>query len=309
MTEKTVRSYCRNCNQDTNHNIAGEKVIDDLDDYPATTKYQITQCKGCDSYSFRQVYIDHTVSYPTDEEGSEWVTPEDVNIYPKFIRDHHSQIKTYYLPVIVRNIYIELLEAIRSDAKILAGLGLRACIEAVSNDLKIDGRTLEIRINKLSSSGFISKKDAERLHGIRFMGNDAAHEIKIPKKEGLSVALKIVEHLLLSVYILERESDGNLDATISDYPIFEKLLESKLSGYKIGDEFPLAQYLGRDLRRVSNSISSIETELIAQIQTEKYKKLSLGKVNYFKNSKDMLQHFIVAEVVENVLNPFEDFDF
>lgn len=38
------------------------------------------------------------------------------------------------------------------------------------------------------------------------MGNDAAHDIKKPKDESLSVALQIVEHLIASVYILENKA-------------------------------------------------------------------------------------------------------
>ena len=184
---------------------------------------------------------------------------------------------------------------------------MRACIEAVCNDMSIDGRSLEVRINKLASGGFISRKDAERLHGIRFMGNDAAHEIKLPKKESLSVALKIVEHLLSSVYILEKEIEGKIEASISDYLRFEKLLENKLTGYKEKDEYPLAQYLEKDIRRVSASIILLETELKAKITSGEYKILALGKVDYFKGSKDKLQHYILLKKVEKSI-PFDDFD-
>ncbi|WP_140386550.1 DUF4145 domain-containing protein, partial [Vibrio parahaemolyticus] len=71
----------------------------------------------------------------------------------------------------------------RDEAYTLAGIGFRATIEAVCNDQSIQGKELSTRINNLASNGLISKKDSTRLHSIRFLGNDAAHDIKVPKKD------------------------------------------------------------------------------------------------------------------------------
>jgi len=186
-----------------------------------------------------------------------------------------------------------VVDTFQEDALILAGLGLRGTVEAVCNDLEVKGRNLEIRISKLATAGFISRKDAERLHGIRFMGNDAAHEVKKPKTEQLSVALKIVEHLLSSVYILEQEAQGKIETVITDFDKFIDLLDKKIKQFTASEELPLLIVLGRDIRRVKESMINFESELITRISSGKYSKLGLGKVDKYNDSKNELQHFII----------------
>ncbi|WP_324734690.1 DUF4145 domain-containing protein [Pseudomonas paeninsulae] len=97
----------------------------------------------------------------------------------------------------------------------------------------VTGKNLQIRINAMSRSGMISKSDAERLHAIGFMGNDAAHEIKKAKKQSVLIALKIIEHILLSVYVFEDEVNQYLEKPISTLDDALPILTSSLK--KIGD--------------------------------------------------------------------------
>ncbi|HGX0170739.1 TPA: DUF4145 domain-containing protein [Escherichia coli] len=291
MSVKHIKSYCRDCCKNTNHNVLSEHTDAYREEYSCDISYQILQCLGCDTKSFRNVFYDLEAAYPTDENN--WEVPEEVTVYPKAVEGHKEIKNLWDLPDIVRTIYSEVLTALRENSKVLAGLGLRAVVEAVCNDLTIPGRNLEVRINKLVSSGYISKNDAERLHGIRFMGNDAAHDIKTPKSTTLSVALQIVEHLIASVYILENQANGNIESTVSRYEVFENLLSEKLKNFSSGDEYPIAKYLGKDMRRVKESISKLEQELISKIDSGEYAKLSVGKLDTYQSSESQLRHFIV----------------
>ncbi|WP_426241372.1 DUF4145 domain-containing protein [Psychrobacter sp. TWP2-1-2] len=189
--------------------------------------------------------------------------------------------------------YKEVLLAFQEEALILAGLGLRGTVEAVCNDLKVTGRDLEIKISKLATAGYISRRDAERLHGIRFMGNDAAHKIKKPNTIQLSAALKIVEHMLLSVYILEEQIQGNIDTLITEFMQFEKILNKKLEHFNSGDEVPIMGIFGSDIRRIKNSLPDLEAELIKQIDAGTITNIKKGKVDKYEHSKHDLQHFIL----------------
>ena len=186
-----------------------------------------------------------------------------------------------------------MILAIQEDALILAGLGLRGTVEAVCNNLNIEGRNLEVRISKLATAGYISRKDAERLHGIRFMGNDAAHEIKKPKNEQLSAALKIVEHLLSTVYIIENEINGKIETAINDFSKFVELLKKKINNFNGGEEIPLIGILGKDMRRVKESIVLLEQELKENITNGKLDMMRIGKVDKYNDSKNDLQHYII----------------
>ncbi|HIF6624823.1 TPA: DUF4145 domain-containing protein [Serratia marcescens] len=292
MSNNSIKSYCRDCCKKTNHDVLSEHTESHREEYSCDISYQILQCLGCDTKSFRNVFYDLEAAYPTYE--NHWEVPEDVTVYPKAVEGHKEIQNLWELPDIVKTIYSEVLTALREDSKVLAGLGLRAVVEAVCNDLAILGRNLEVRINKLASSGYISKNDAERLHGIRFMGNDAAHDIKMPKDTALSVALQIVEHLIASVYILENKASGNIETTVSKYEVFEKLLIEKLKKFNAGDEYPIAKYLEKDVRRVKESISTLEQELISKIGSGEFTKLSVGKLDTYQGSQNKLQHFVVT---------------
>lgn len=285
------RNYCVSCVKHTNHEVLKEHNMSERGDYDCDLLYQIVKCLGCDQISFRKIFRDIEAAFPIADD--EWEVPETTDCYPKAFEGHGAVVERWYVPELVYEIYSELLLTLKEDASILASLGLRATVEAVCNDLKITGGNLSVRINKLVTAGHISKGDAERLHGIRFMGNDAAHEIKSPKRQSLKVALKIVEHMLSSVYILEKESEGHLETVTSKYEVFERILLDKLKGYTAGDEYPIARYVGRDLRRVNDSISSLENELKSRIASGQFTKLAVGKVDHFSGSKDPLQHYKV----------------
>ncbi|EJG1062843.1 DUF4145 domain-containing protein [Vibrio vulnificus] len=292
MAQKKIRSYCRRCANRTNHVVLSEHLESEREEYAYDHTFQITECLGCNTKSFREVYEEIEHAYQISD--TDWEIPTSVDVYPKFIVGHREFEGGYHLPSLVERIYKEVLLAIQEDALILAGLGLRGTVEAVCNDLGISGRSLDIRISKLATAGYISKRDVERLHGIRFMGNDAAHELKKPKQEQLSVALKIVEHLLASVYVLEKEAQGKLETMITEYPKFEKLIEEHLEQFTVGEELPMLAILGRDIRRVKDSIVNLETELAEQIRNGKFPKLSVGKVDKYGNSQNDLQHYIVS---------------
>ncbi|UXN05010.1 DUF4145 domain-containing protein [Bartonella sp. HY406] len=291
MSHNIIKNYCGDCCNKTNHSILFAKEDLHKGEYRYAESYEIVQCLGCDKKSFRKVFYDIEAEYLTFDD--DWQIPEDVTIYPKAIEGHKKIDSLSELPDVVRIIYSEVINALQENSKILAGLGLRATVEAVCNDLKILGRNLEQRINKLASNGYISKTDAERLHGIRFMGNDAAHEIKTPKDATLSVALQIIEHLIASVYILDKKANGNIETTVSKYELFEELLIKELQKFKGGDEYPIAKFLSEKLRRVKENIETLEQELISKIQSGQFTKLSIGKVDTYQGSKKQLHHFIV----------------
>lgn len=294
MSEKIQKNYCIQCERETNHKVLHEDIEQHREGYSEDVAYQIVQCRGCDFKSFRTVTYDIEQAYPDYSTGDEeWIIPEYVETYPKSIL-WHKELEVSHIPQVVNDIYNEVLNSIKEEAFILSSLGLRGVLESICNDLNIKGKNLEVRINKLAQDGFISKKDSERLHGIRFMGNDAAHDIKKPKIDNIKVALSIVENLMYSVYTLEKRAKGCLETAISDYNEFEKLIDNALERYPIGEELPIAQFIGENARRINSALSTLEKQLIDKISNGIYTKLKIGKTTHKKNSQDKLQHYIKA---------------
>ena len=285
-------SPCRKCKTETRHVILCKSEDHGDVDYSFYSCYAVIQCLGCETKSFRYQWKDIEQAYQIGED--EWEVPEGTDCYPQYDPSHVDLEDVYIVPKLVRSIYQEAVTAVRAGALTLAGLGLRGTIEAVCNDKKITGTSLEKRITKMANMGIISKSDADRLHAIRFLGNDAAHDIKKPDKDQISVALKIINHLIQSVYILQIEAEGRLDTILATSSEFIEILDKKIKEYNSGDEIPLAKFFGKDIRRLGSSSAAFESQLMTEITAGNYTKLTIGKVDKYNNSPADLQHFIVA---------------
>ena len=112
-------------------------------------------------------------------------------------------------------IYRETIDAINNDSNILCSGGIRAIIEGICIDKGIDRgevkksngekqilKNLEGKIGGLSSNGLLTKENTEILHDLRFLGNEALHELSAPSKEELKLAINIIEHTLENIYEL-----------------------------------------------------------------------------------------------------------
>lgn len=289
MAKEKLRNFCNSCNQRTWHDLVGDhKYNSSSEDYHFMVVHAIVECRGCGTVSFRHEFHDYEIPYVNDD--GEWEIPVDIENFPK---KEIEGIDVSYLPDIVGSIYKETCDAYRDGAYTLAGIGFRATIEAICNDQKIKGKELSTRINNLATKGLISKKDSNRLHAIRFLGNDAAHDVKKPLSNTLKAALVIIEHLLMTVYILDEKSKGKLEEIIIEYDAFEKLLTKKIKYFKKGDEFPLSKFLGKDIRRLSGSFKAIEKKLHEKIGKGEFTRFSFGEKKKYLDSKEELQHYVV----------------
>jgi len=264
-----------------------ESVHGDPDDYHFMENFSIVKCCGCELISFRKEFHDIDAAYPTDD--NQWEVPTDIDYYPpKTI----SLIRAYSLPDTVGRIFKETCLAMATNSLTLAGIGVRATIEAVCLDKGISGRDLSKKINNLSTAGLISKKDCSRLHSIRFIGNDAAHEITKPSKSSLDAVMQIIEHLLHSVYIFD-STTSELPTSIDEYPLFVRLLNKKVRSISTGSELPIKAIFEKDTRRVAEKLKEFEPMLIKDINNGDYDKLKIGKLDSYNNSTEQLQHYII----------------
>ncbi len=290
---KDIYSPCVSCDRKTYHEILHADVQSESE-YQMDTINEMLKCRGCHAISFRRVVRDYEGAYPIDERsGVEWYLPEEITNYPSILEGHKELEGLWELPEIVRDIYTQSVHAIKDKSNILAGIGLRTTIEAICVDKNIGGRNLEKQIDSLAKGGLISQKDAERLHAIRFLGNDAAHDIKSVDANNLLIALRIIDHLLVNIYILDNDADGRLDTIVKTFEQFEDLLNNNIPHLVSGDEVPLAKIFGRDVRRIHGYLQAHEAELKCRILNGTYAKLSVGKVDKYAGSNHQLQHFIV----------------
>jgi hypothetical protein len=206
---------CISCVGQTDHKVVASfdtSGSEDDEDYNFSWSvyHQIVQCLGCKTISFRKASSnseDYVQTGPDDYDSK--VIEE---LYPsrkegrKGIGDD-----AVYLPINIRKIYEETLFALTNGAQILAGIGLRALLEAVCIEKKATGRDLYKKIENLVTLNVLTPINATILHKIRAIGNSAAHEVKPQSAKQLGLAMDIIEHLLKVVYILPLQADSEFD--------------------------------------------------------------------------------------------------
>ena len=220
---KIVKIKCSNCgNGIRNHAVLKEhSESQDEEFYVWSCTYQICKCQGCDTIRFRQEYTDD-ISGDYDQEGN-YIPEIDIKVYPEEskldLNDNFKHSKD--LPPKVKLIYSETVTAINTGLNILSGGGLRAIVESICKDKKIEGKNLEHKVDGLKNMDFLTKAQADLLHEERYIGNKSLHEIEVTPIRDLLDGLEIVESMLKTIYVLPTKAallkskrikkDGNTD--------------------------------------------------------------------------------------------------
>jgi hypothetical protein len=200
---------CPECYRKTYHIIIKSIDIDGKDNYGndgwfAWEKhYQIIQCQGCKSYSFRQINSNSEDYYQTGPDDFEPKIYE--NLYSYRLAGRKKLQDSHFLPTKVRRIYNETIKVLISGQEVLTGIGIRAIIETVCKDKSAEGKDLYYKINDLVVKGMLTQDGAEILHKLRILGNRAAHEVEPHNGEQLALAMDAVEHLLEGAYIFPKK--------------------------------------------------------------------------------------------------------
>lgn len=202
------RIFCNQCKTPTNHVLKGSHLKEDEkpSGYWRETYFLLWVCAGCDSAVLEERFTDANIGY---EYLSDFFP--NPNLY-QLVEKRFAK-----LPSKLIAIYRETIRAFNNELYILTAAGLRALIEGICSDKQINGRNLEEKINRMNS--ILPQNIVSNLHGFRFMGNDAVHELEIPEIEDLKLALEVSEDLLNFLY--------ELDYKVAQLPKTKKLLKSK----------------------------------------------------------------------------------
>lgn len=286
--EKLIYNYCSSCKQPTRHQIHFE--IDEHEEYDISrTVWQVVECIGCHNKSFRQE--EHNYYNLIENEFGETDDYEIITEnYPPVLAGHSELNNKYSLPEKILLVYNDTINAFKAKSFLLAGAGFRAMIEAICIHEKIKGNSLEAKIDNLSKNRLITEKEANRLHSIRFLGNDSIHEMEVPSENQLFLILEIIETLLKDLYIIDNDAKNVLDTKISEYNEFEDLLWKCVSNFDPAKETTLKDILGKHIRRINFDLPGIEKIVIRKIKDGELKFLKLGNPK-LEAGKDIQYYF------------------
>ena len=204
---KVVDVVCQFCGHQTKHIIL--KSIErtwDNDDIQGNDSYQVIQCRGCENVSFRSVSRNSEDYFPETaaDRGPDFVYT--IKLFPHRVSGRIQLESLWSVPYTVSQIYKETFSAIGAGSYILAGLGLRAIVEAVCVAEGSTEWNFHKKIDYLITKNKLTRAGGDLLLHIRDMGNDSAHKATPIRVEDIDIALEIIEGLLKNVYIIPEEA-------------------------------------------------------------------------------------------------------
>ncbi|HDN9004730.1 TPA: DUF4145 domain-containing protein [Aeromonas veronii] len=195
---------CTQCAGKTRHKVllsVDQSGYDSDYEIDWNESHQVIRCQGCNTLSFRHETSNSDDYIQVGHNDYEPVIRE--TLFPSRIEGRKDLGQhVIYLPIDLRRVYAETMQALNNDSPVLAGIGLRAMVETVCKEKAAQGNDLYKKINDLQSKQVLTPTGADILHKVRTLGNDAAHEVKPHSPDQLALAMDVVEHMLKDVYIL-----------------------------------------------------------------------------------------------------------
>jgi hypothetical protein len=218
MSEE-IRLFCNSCRRTTRHII--QQFFENPKDDGQIIRWETIQCGGCGDISF---YGKLLLEAGVEEQD------ESPIIYPPRIGRNPRQFDG--LDARLDRIYQEMIVAFNNGSYILCAGGLRTLVEGICAEQHImDGpkrnhatgeyekdrntgevrraSSLDCKIEELAERNILTVRRARSLHGHRYLGNMALHELEVPTKETLESAITIVEHIMVDLYSIPADI-GNL---------------------------------------------------------------------------------------------------
>ena len=137
----------------------------------------------------------------TRSDDDEYLQEYAKTYHPKRAVGSRPRKQFHKLPPKLKKLYDEVISAHDDGLYLLCSVGLRGLLEGICVDKNISGRTLEKQINGMTA--VLPPAIVKNLHGFRFIGNDAVHQLKVPAAFELRLALDVIEDILNFLYALD----------------------------------------------------------------------------------------------------------
>jgi hypothetical protein len=204
------RIYCNKCQRITNHSLIAEHKVrvgnkSRCDgDSSANTEYRLWSCAGCETATLEEV--EYFYDYGEDGEP-EWAPMS--TFYPARTEGHYTYKKTSALrgrgrTLSPEKLRYEVIAAYNAGLDSLCAIGLRTWLESICLRENMGGRDLRERIEGLEK--ILSPGLVDGLHALRQIGNEAAHELTIPRNQDLRAGIEVLDGIMDYLYELPHKA-------------------------------------------------------------------------------------------------------
>jgi len=205
--------FCNKCRGETEHTLSGENYRDypnyidkDIVGIVERSGFRFWVCSGCKTGTLEEYYVFDILDDEYKKDESMW----NFSYYPT---RNEFEIKARGFKQLagkLSNIYQETLGAYNNKLPVLCAVAIRSLLEGICADKKITGRNLEQKINNMTT--ILPNNIVTSLHSLRFIGNEAAHELSAPSNDELKLAIELCEDLLNFLYELDYKAKSLSDS-------------------------------------------------------------------------------------------------
>jgi hypothetical protein len=213
-----VKAHCNECEGEKNHELLHqakkewqEEVDHDYGGEDGWIKYQMLQCCGCESVTFRhQRYYSGDRCSHTDDDGitETYYPPAISRKEPEWLSQVSFDPEYGHF---VKEALTDIYTAIHNGSFWLACMGTRSLLEHVMIEMVGDHGSFTKNINAFFDAGHITPKHKDYLVTVVDAGHASTHRGWKPNTKQLNIMMDVAESIIQSLYVLQHKIEGNGD--------------------------------------------------------------------------------------------------
>ncbi len=204
--EEVKKFHCNTCGRTNNHIAKARHTKYEYDDFESgvanqdalleESEYTFWICLGCDSASLEEKYTCAGMN-----DGGEQIYVSE--FFPQRSFDERRPKSFIHINQDLANLYDDIIKAFHADLRVPTAMSIRALLEGICIDQGITDDIawkFQVKLQKLNDIVGMPDSVVDGLSKIKFIGDGAAHRLIEPNREVISLAIDLLEALMLHLY-------------------------------------------------------------------------------------------------------------
>lgn len=198
--------HCNTCGRTNNHIAKARHTKFEYDDLGSgiadktalleESEYTFWVCCGCDSASLEEKYTHAGLN-----DGYEQIYLS--NFWPQRSFNERRPKSFIHINQDLASLYNDIIKAFHADLGVPTAMSIRSLLEGICIDQGITDNIawkFDLKLQKLNVIVGMSNSIVDGLLKIKFIGDGAAHRLVAPNREVISLAIDLLEALMLHLY-------------------------------------------------------------------------------------------------------------